>query len=54
SIVELPPVFRYRRYNMILMSIWVAYTEPKPDLWLRPIISQIRSLKMQGIDLFIV
>ncbi|CAM4944421.1 unnamed protein product [Rotaria socialis] len=49
SIVELPPIFRYRRYNMILMSIWVAYTEPKPDLWLRPIISQIQSLKMQGI-----
>ncbi|CAF2038300.1 unnamed protein product [Rotaria magnacalcarata] len=54
SIVELPPIFRYRRYNMILMSIWVAYTEPKPDLWLRPIISQMQSLKMQGIDLFIV
>ncbi|CAF3502155.1 unnamed protein product [Rotaria socialis] len=53
SIVELPPIFRYRRYNMTLMSIWVAYTEPKPDLWLRPIISQIQSLKMQGIDLFI-
>ncbi|CAF1619525.1 unnamed protein product [Rotaria magnacalcarata] len=49
SIVELPPICRYRRYNMILMSIWVAYTEPKPDLWLRPIISQIQSLKMQDI-----
>ncbi|CAF4046241.1 unnamed protein product, partial [Rotaria magnacalcarata] len=49
SIVELPPICRYRRYNIILMSIWVAYTEPKPDLWLRPIISQIESLKMQDI-----
>lgn len=52
SFVELPPAFRYRRYNMLLLSIWVAYAEPQPQIWLQSIISQIQSIKMQGIFLF--
>ncbi|CAF1171092.1 unnamed protein product [Rotaria sordida] len=27
--IELPPHLRYRRHNMILLSIWIGYTEPK-------------------------
>ena len=52
SFVELPPIFRYRRYNMLLMSIWVAYVEPKPQIWLKSIISQIQLIKMQSMISF--
>ncbi|CAF1295528.1 unnamed protein product [Rotaria sordida] len=27
--IELPPDLRYRRHNMILLSIWIGYSEPK-------------------------
>ncbi|CAF4012453.1 unnamed protein product, partial [Rotaria magnacalcarata] len=51
SFVELPPSFRYRRYNMILLSIWVAYAEPQSHVWLQSIISQIQLIKMQAITI---
>ena len=50
AIVELPPKHRYQRYNMILMSVWVAYVEPDPHLWLRTSIVALRNLKDQGND----
>ncbi|CAF1434703.1 unnamed protein product [Rotaria sordida] len=51
SFVELPSTIRYHRYNMMLMSIWVAYAEPEPEprIWLKSIISQIQSVKLQDI-----
>ncbi|CAF3806793.1 unnamed protein product [Rotaria socialis] len=30
AFVELPPHLRYRRSNMILLSIWIGYQEPIP------------------------
>ena len=32
AIVELPPKLRHRRHNMVLMSIWIGYSEPDPRL----------------------
>jgi hypothetical protein len=49
SLVELPPLFRYQRHNMVLMSIWVGYVEPKPNIWLRSIVSELNYMKTQGI-----
>lgn len=48
SFVELPPSLRCRRYNMLLLSIWVGYTEPEPKIWLKTIILKINYLKTQG------
>ncbi|CAF4840063.1 unnamed protein product [Rotaria socialis] len=49
SIIELPSKLRYRRYNMIPMSIWVGYTEPQPDIWLKSIVNELKYLKSQDI-----
>jgi hypothetical protein len=37
---------------MMSMSIWVAYAEPDPCIWLKSIIAQIQYVKTQGIYLF--
>ncbi|CAF1026745.1 unnamed protein product [Didymodactylos carnosus] len=47
SVVELPAKLRYRGYSMILMSIWVGYTEPQPHLWLKTIINELDHIKKQ-------
>jgi len=51
-VVELPSNLRYRRYNMVLISIWVAYAEPDLCIWLKSIIAQDQYVKTQGIYLF--
>lgn len=48
ALVELPPELRYRRYNMVLMSLWVSNTEPEPKCWLRPCVDQLISIKASG------
>jgi hypothetical protein len=48
AIVELPPKLRQRRHNMMLMSIWVAYSEPDPSLWLKQIVNELSYLKTRG------
>ena len=48
-IVELPPKLRNRRYNMIPLSIWVGYSEPEPEIWLKPIVNQLMHMKTQGV-----
>ena len=48
SFVEVPPKLRFRRYNMILLSIWIGCTEPPADLWLNGIIDSISRLKREG------
>ncbi|CAF4164439.1 unnamed protein product [Rotaria magnacalcarata] len=48
SLVELPPLLRYRRYNMLLLSIWVGCTEPEPHIWLKSIVPKINYIKTQG------
>jgi hypothetical protein len=49
SIVELPSKLRHRRYNMVPMSIWVGYSEPAPDIWLKLITNELKYLKTHGI-----
>ena len=48
SIVELPAKLRHRRYNMVLMSMWIGYSEPDPDLWLKPIVNELKYMKTKG------
>lgn len=48
SLVELPPKLRNRHCNMVLISIWVAYVEPVPQLWLKRSIAQLEMIKFQG------
>ena len=48
SIVELPARLRHRRYNMILMSMWIGYAEPNPELWLKPITNELQYVKTRG------
>jgi len=48
---ELPPTLRYRRHNMILLSIWIGYVEPNPDLWLKFIVNELDDIKKQGMQL---
>lgn len=49
SIVELPPSIRVRRQNMILVSMYIGYTEPDVKLWLAPSLATINNLKKKGI-----
>ncbi|CAF1201896.1 unnamed protein product, partial [Didymodactylos carnosus] len=48
SIIEVPSKHRYRRYNMVLMSIWVGYTEPHIHMWLKSIVNESNYMKNQG------
>ena len=48
SLIELPPKLRNRHCNMVLISIWVAYVEPVPQLWLKRSIAQLEMIKFQG------
>lgn len=49
SIVELPVHLRYRRFNMIILSVWVGYREPLIDLWLSECLQQLNIFKKKGI-----
>ncbi|CAF4584755.1 unnamed protein product, partial [Rotaria socialis] len=35
SIIELPPELRYRRANVFLISMYIGYTEPNVNIWLK-------------------
>jgi len=47
-IIELPPHLRYRRCNMILLSIYIGIGEPKPKSWLNSCFAQLNHLKNDG------
>ncbi|CAF4362153.1 unnamed protein product [Rotaria magnacalcarata] len=49
SIVELPPNIRMKRQNMILISMYIGYTEPDVKLWLASSLTTINNLKKKGI-----
>ena len=51
AIIELPPKIRYRRFNMVLISIWIGYSEPAPQLWLNQSIQRLKALKTRGMSL---
>lgn len=50
AVVELPPKLRFARHNMPVISIWVGYREPIPQLWLRNALSSLDALKSNGIE----
>lgn len=52
AIVELPPSIRYRRFNMVVISIWVGYVEPPPHLWLKNSVKMLEMVKSNGRIMF--
>jgi hypothetical protein len=51
SIVELPPNIRIRRQNMILLSMYIGYTEPDLKLWLESSFKKMKKLKEQDMKI---
>lgn len=47
-IIELPPELRYRRENMILLSIYVGQAEPTTKVWLESCMPKLLRLKDEG------
>ncbi len=47
-IIELPPHLRYKRCNMILLSIHLGVSEPEPKSWLNSCFFQLNELKKEG------
>ena len=47
-IIELPPYLRYKRCNMILLSIHLGVSEPEPKSWLNSCFLQLNELKKEG------
>ena len=48
AILELPPKIRYRRFNMVVLSIWVGYVEPPPHIWLKASLNNLEMAKSRG------
>lgn len=47
-LLELPPHLRYRRENMLLLSIYVGCGEPSPKFWLSSCFCSLRRMKNEG------
>ncbi|CAF1583807.1 unnamed protein product [Rotaria magnacalcarata] len=45
SIVEIPPHLRVRRSNMFLISVYIGYTEPNVNIWVKTPFTAINELK---------
>lgn len=48
SIIEVPPHVRTQRQNIVLLSMYVGYTEPDVKLWLSSSLTAIQELKKTG------
>ncbi|CAM4974949.1 unnamed protein product [Rotaria socialis] len=48
SIIELPPELRYRRANVFLISVYIGYTEPNVNIWLKSSFHTLIELKKTG------
>ena len=48
SIIEVPPHVRTQRQNIVLLSMYVGYTEPDVKLWLNSSLTVIQELKKTG------
>ena len=51
SIIEVPAYIRTQRKNIILLSMYIGYTEPNIKLWLNSTLQKIKDLKEKGIAL---
>ena len=47
-VLELPPHLRYRRENMLLLSIYVGFCEPSPKFWLSSCFCSLHRMKNEG------
>ena len=48
SLVELPPHLRIRRFNMPVLSVWIAKEAPNMNLWLEEIFRRLQIVKEKG------
>jgi hypothetical protein len=48
SLVELPPYLRMRRFNMPVLSVWIAKEAPDMSLWLQDVFQRLHILKEKG------
>ncbi|CAF4834517.1 unnamed protein product [Rotaria socialis] len=48
SIIELPPELRYHRANVFLISMYIGYTEPNVNIWLKSSFHTLIGLKKTG------
>ena len=53
SIVELPPNIRVRRKNIILLSMYIGYSEPNVKIWLESSLTMIQKLKEKGMTRYL-
>ncbi|CAF1205984.1 unnamed protein product [Didymodactylos carnosus] len=49
SIIELPPRLRYRRHNMLVVSIWIGHKGPNIRMWLGNSFRMLLNLKKQQV-----
>jgi hypothetical protein len=49
SIVELPPNVRTRRSSILLVSMYIGYSEPNAKLWLDACFVELNTLKQKGL-----
>ena len=49
SIVELPPNLRTRRSSIILLSMYIGYSEPNAKFWLDSCFAELNKLKQKGL-----
>ncbi|CAF4344652.1 unnamed protein product [Rotaria socialis] len=50
SLIELPVHLRYRRFNVIVLSVWIGHCEPLVDLWLEESFQQLNDVKKKSIS----
>ncbi|CAF4914459.1 unnamed protein product [Rotaria socialis] len=50
SLIELPVHLRYRRFNVIVLSVWIGHCEPLVDLWLEESFQQRNDVKKKSIS----
>ena len=50
SIIELPPLLRFARHNMPIVSIWIGHRDPITSLWLNKSMSSLNGLKSTGMQ----
>lgn len=52
TLVELPPTLRNRRSNILLLSMYIGYSQPNVKIWLQSSFAKLNSLRRTGKDGF--
>ncbi|CAF3803999.1 unnamed protein product [Rotaria magnacalcarata] len=49
SLIKLLVHLRYRRFNMIVLALWIGHREPLVDLWLEECFQKLNDVKKKGV-----